>query len=261
MSLKHFSNLCKRTAVIGFAGLSILTAMEGIINFSAIAQLTLAEPIRPEDPQQGILVETDNQGVNESETELEQFLIHFNDAYLVYEPDQPGLQIAAQQNVLSYGLDWEIVQLKPYLYAFRQQNWQNFYWQVNTSRQEVYRVTNGTFGQLGGDQELMKMSVDTVGSPNSPERFFLRFQDAYLVRNRSGVLQIATEQNVLSYGSDWQVVELQPYLFQLKQDVWQGFHWQVNTSRQIAERINGETFGNLGGDSRESLNVEIEAVY
>ncbi|MBE9069551.1 hypothetical protein IQ260_23170 [Leptolyngbya cf. ectocarpi LEGE 11479] len=264
MSLKSFYNLCQRTAVIGFTGLSMLTAMEGIVSRSVAAQLAVAEPVIPEYLQLSILEEgnlTVNPDINKDETTLEQFLIHFNDAYLVYEPDQPGLQIAAQQNVLSYGLDWEIVQLKPYLYAFRQRNWQNFYWKVNTSRQEVYRVTNGTFGELGGDEELMEMSVDNVGSPESPDRFFLRFQDAYLVKAQDGVLQIATEQNVLSYGGDWQVVELKPYLFQLKQDVWQGFHWQVNTSRQIAERINGETFGQLGGDSRESLAVEIEAVY
>lgn len=193
--------------------------------------------------------------------ELQRFLIKFNDAYLVYEPGEPGLQIAAQSNVLSYGWDWEVVELKPYLYAFRQANWDGFYWKVNTSRKEVYRVTNGSFGELGGDQELLNMTVDTVGSPEAPERFTLDFVDAYLVRANDGVLQIATEGNVLSYGSDWEVVELQPYLFQLRQSVWKGFYWQVNTSREIAQRVNDDNFGQLSDRDRDDLDVQIEAVY
>lgn len=216
--------------------------------------LDVNQPVEPEAPP----VTNDYTLVRE---DLQRFLINFNDAYLVYEPGVPGIQIAAQNNVLSYGWDWEVVELKPYLYAFRQANWDGFYWQVNTSRKEVYRVTNGSFGELGGDKEQLEMSVDTVGSPEATERFMLRFVDAYLVRANDGVLQVATEGNVLSYGGDWEVAELQPYLFQLRQSVWKGFYWQVNTSREIVQRINDDNFGELSDRDRDDLDVQVEAVY
>lgn len=192
--------------------------------------------------------------------QLQRFLIHFNDAYLVHVPNSSTLQIAAQNNVLSYGQDWQVQQLKPYLYHFRQNNWQGFHWMVNTSRGEVYRVRGGSFGQLGGQQEKLDIGVDSVGDASNPDRFFLRFNDAYLVKANTGALQIATEGNVLSYGSDWEVKKLKPYLFQLRQRNWQNFRWQVNTSREIAQRISGGAFGSLSGQ-RSDLNVEVEAVY
>ena len=43
-----------------------------------------------------------------------------------------------------------------------------------------------------------------AGGPEEPDRFLLRFTDAYLVYEPDGgAPQIATEGNVLSYGQDW----------------------------------------------------------
>lgn len=280
------SELKKRLLLLSMAGLSVTLVDNGLFTRTAIAQLQYpnnvaelqvpapevgeadiflfdsTQPVDVYDPNRPAELAEDVLLPNQSAfDELQRFFLNFNDAYLVYEPGEPGLQIAAQRNVLSYGWDWEVVELKPYLYAFRQANWDGFYWKVNTSRKEVYRVTNGTFGELGGSGELMNMTVDTVGSPESPERFLLRFVDAYLVRASDGVLQIATEGNVLSYGGDWEVVELQPYLFQLRQSVWKDFYWQVNTSREIAERVNDNSFGELSSGDRDDLDLTVEAVY
>ncbi len=190
----------------------------------------------------------------------ERFLVNLNDAYLVHTPGTNSLQIASQGNVLSYGGDWEIVQMRPFLYHLRQQNWQGFYWKVNTSRQEVYRVEGGTFGELGGTDEVLNIGVEPVDSPDAPTRFFLRFNDAYLVYvPGNGTLQVAATGNVLSYGNDWQSVQMQPYLYHLRQNNWQGFYWKVNTSRQEVYRVEGGTFGELGG-TEEVLNLTVEPI-
>jgi hypothetical protein len=192
---------------------------------------------------------------------LQRFLLHFSDAYLVYEPSSRILQITAQNNVLSYGSDWEVVQMQPFLYHMRQAVWQGFYWKVNTSRREVYRVTNGVFGQLGGNEEILNIQVEPVDNAENPTRFFLRFVDAYLVYQPStGTLQITAQSNVLSYGSDWQVVQLQPGIFQLRQQVWQQFFWQIDTTTQQAVRVRNGVFGQPGGN-QEPLNMQVEAVY
>lgn len=188
----------------------------------------------------------------------ERFFVNLDDAYLVHEPGTNTLQIASQGNVLSYGGDWEIVQMRSFLYHLRQRNWQGFYWKVNTSRQEVYRTEGGTFGELGGTDELLNIGVEAIDNPDNPTRFFLRFNDAYMVYvPDSSTLQIAAASSVLSYGGDWQSEQMQPFLYHLRQNNWQDFYWKVNTSRQEVYRVGGGTFGELGGtDTALSLTVE-----
>lgn len=175
--------------------------------------------------------------------EPDRFLLRFTDAYLVHEPGGGNPQIVTEGNVLSYGQDWEIVQMRGFLYHMRQSNWEGFYWKVNTSRGEVYRVEGGTFGSLGGSEEVIEsISVDPVGDPEDPTRFLLRFSDAYLVYvPGSDTLQITAAGNVLSYGGDWSVTQDDPWVYDMSQNVWQDFHWKVNTAREIAYRVTDET--------------------
>lgn len=187
----------------------------------------------------------------------DRFFIDFNDAYLVYSTNSNSIQIAAQSNVLSYGQDWDKKKLKSYLYHIRLKTWQGFYWAVNTSRKEVYKVTGGTFGQMGGSLKKLPTTVDVVGDPNNPTRFLLRFKNAYLayiVSSKS--IQVIAEAMVLSYGGDWQKCQLKPYLYEIRQNVWKGFYWKINTGKKEAVRIRGAAFCGLGG-TYEKLNVGI----
>ncbi|MCJ7772422.1 MAG: hypothetical protein MUP22_04735, partial [Desulfobacterales bacterium] len=111
------------------------------------------------------------------EAASKQFFIDFKDAYLVYAPGNGTKQVVADGSVLSYGGDWQVSKLKPYLYHMRLKTWQGFYWKVNTSRKEVYQVTGGTFGQLGGSEKTKNFAVDVVGGrgEETPDRFMIKF--------------------------------------------------------------------------------------
>lgn len=222
----------------------------------------LVQPINPGLRNPGLVRHDDqNQGNNQPAAAVKRFKLKFQDAYLVHQPASNTTQIAAQGNVLSYGKDWQVRKMKPYLYHFKQNAWQGFYWAVNTSRKEVYRVRGGNFGQLGGQQQKINIGVDPVGNANNPTRFSLRFHDAYLVHQpANNTLQIAAEDNVLSYGGDWKVRKVKPYLFHLKQNVWNGFYWKINTSRKEAYRVKGGQFGQLGGNETR-MNMSINPVY
>lgn len=170
------------------------------------------------------------------------FRLQFHDAYLVYQPGSPGtLQIAAELNVLSYGNDWSRAAVKPFLYDLKLNSWSGFFWRVNTSRHEIYRVTGGTFGAIGGSETpVPNVTVDTVGNPNNPTRFFLRFGDSYLVKpHASSHVQITASNTVLSYGADWTVTQDAglPWVWHLSESVWKGFSWKVNLRRQRAYRV------------------------
>jgi len=182
----------------------------------------------------------------------DRFKIDFNNAYIVVTPAALSMQVAAEGSVLSYGNDWQIVQLRPYLYHMKQQNWQGFYWVVNTSRKELYKVTGNTFGTLGGDFLTLPANVSVVGGGNNnqPERFFIYFSNSYMIFvPSSSTLQIVGENAVLSYGTNWAKIQMKPYLYHFKLNSWQNFYWQVNTSRKQLYIVRNGQFGTYQGNS------------
>ncbi len=188
------------------------------------------------------------------------FMLRFSDAYLVYQVKSKNLQITAQNMVLSYGRDWQVKQLKPYLFHLRQKVWKGFFWKVNTSRKQVYRAKGGTFGRLGGTESVLNIRVDPVGGDNNPKRLMLRFSDGSLVyQPKAKSLQTSAHTTVLSYGGDWQSSQLKSYLYHLRQKVWKGFYWKVNTSRKQVYRVEGGKFGSLGGREKV-LDITVDVV-
>jgi hypothetical protein len=44
----------------------------------------------------------------------------------------------------------------------RLKTWRDFYWKVNTSRQQAWKTTGGTFCKIGGSDSELKMKVSVV---------------------------------------------------------------------------------------------------
>jgi hypothetical protein len=191
------------------------------------------------------------------------FFLDFVDAYLVYVPSSSTLQIATENMVLSYGDGWDKCQLKPYLYHLRRSDWDNFFWQVNTSRKEVIQINGGEFCSItkGTSRKKLDITVDVVGGQGDtqPDRFFLRFSKSYLAYEPgSDVFQIIGQLTVLSRGEDWERCRIYPYLYNLKLKTWKDFHWKVNTSRKQAWKTAGGTFCQIGGsDSELKMGVRV----
>ena len=61
--------------------------------------------------------------------------------------------------VVDYGREWEVIQMKDFLYQMRKPHWNDTFWKVNTSHREVYQVENGTFG---GTAETLDAEVRRV---------------------------------------------------------------------------------------------------
>ena len=192
--------------------------------------------------------------------DFDRFRIDFPQCSLVYVPATNILQIGASGRVLSAGTDWTVRQVYPYLYHLRLNSWSGFYWMVNTSRKEVYRVTNGTFGSIGGTQTKLNIAVETVGGTGGtvPTRFTLQFTDANLIYVRSTrLVQIAAQGNVLSTGHDWQKAEVYPYLIHIRHQNWSDFYWKVNTSRKEIYEQRGGTFGSISGGTQTLLSFPV----
>lgn len=94
----------------------------------------------------------------------------------------------------------------------------------------------------------------------APQTLMLDFTDAYLVfSNPSKSIQIAAQNTVLSYGSDWEKCQIYPYLYHIRQKFWKGFYWKVNTSKKEVYEVTGGTFCKLGG-SEKKLNIKVDVV-
>lgn len=171
-----------------------------------------------------------------------QIMLDLTDAYLVFVNPSKSIQIVAQNNVLSYGGDWEKCQIYPYLYHIRQNFWKSFYWKVNTSKKEVYEVTGGTFCKLGGNEKKLDIIVDVVGGSDTipPNRFFLRFKEAHFVYEISSkIMQLITGDKVLSYCQDFEKCNLTASVYHFKENVWQGFYWKVDTLQKKVWKVMG----------------------
>jgi hypothetical protein len=175
----------------------------------------------------------------------QRFFLDFKDAYLAYKKSTKSIQVIAEGNVLSYGGDWQKCQLKPYLFHIRQNVWKGFYWQVNTSRKEVYRVDGGSFCKVDGKKRKLPFRVDVSG-----DFFYLRLTKAYLVYvPASKTLQVAAELMVLSYGQDWQKCNLSTSIYHLMEKFWSNgkFYWKIDTVNKKAWRVKGGLFCKPGG--------------
>ncbi len=174
-----------------------------------------------------------------------------HNSYLVYDVDEDTLQIIALGRVISYGDGWEVKRIKSYLYELKAPDWQSFFWKVNTSRKQAWRVEGVAFGELGGNHEDLACSVEVVGSPSSPKRFILRFTEgsrtALIYHLRRGTVKLMAEGDPVML-HNWQVRRLKSYLYHLRHKNWRSFFWKVNTSRRQAWEVQGGRFGELGGE-------------
>jgi hypothetical protein len=210
-------------------------------------------------PQSGTAITTTQ--VHTVQTALpDRFKLHFSDAYLVFVPGKKTLQVIAQGNVLCYGEGLSVAAVKPYLFDIRHKFWKKFYWRVNTSRREVYRMRGTNYGRIGDSPAatIRGIRVETVGNPDSPSRFLLKFGQSfleYVPKNKE--IHFTVAGNILHRGREWQKCHRSPTLYHLKHKVWKGFYWQIDTKRRELSRITGGNFCKPGGEATR-LKVKVE---
>lgn len=195
-----------------------------------------------------------------SELTPERFMIHMDELNVVFSPDGKTLQVTDGARALSYGSDWEVAVLKDYLFHVRQKVWKGFYLKINSSRRMALKVTGGTFGQLGGTESPVKAGVSVIGGGNVKVTFGPAADPYLVVVPATKTMQIAAEGMVFSYCGDWQFAVVHPYLFHLKQNVWKGFYWKVNTSRKEIYLTTGTHFGVIGDASETTLPWRVTVV-
>lgn len=191
---------------------------------------------------------------------VKSFMLHFPKAYLVSSGSTTQL-IAG--NPISYGQDWEVKKLKSFLYHVKHTNWKDFFWQVNTSREVVNLVREGTFGRMGGVQTKERMSVVSYPNKETPSRFQLYFDDCYLIHSPPSTLQVMGAGKVLQREDAWNVRKISSTEYHLKNKAWRtNLFWKVDLAGKKASKFRGTSkFGESGAESAERLDAVVEVRY
>jgi hypothetical protein len=182
----------------------------------------------------------------------QQLALDLKDIHLAYKKSFDSLQILTGSDVISHGSDWEKCRLKPHLYHIRQENWNNFFWEIDTAKKEVYKVNSGEFCRASGDKRKIPAAVEESG-----DFIYIRFPIVSLVyvpADKS--IQVKTAGSVLSDGRNWESCNLSNSVYHLKEEFWSFSYWKVDTLEKKAWRIKGKPFCKPGGKG-ESLEASV----
>jgi hypothetical protein len=182
------------------------------------------------------------------------FSLQLTGAYLIITKSTRSIQVAAEGAVLSYGDDWLKCRVTPTLFHIKQKFWKNFFWAVDTTHNVVFKVESGSFCKEGGYS--IRLPGITVSSTAAQVRLnFSRASLNYLTDSRA--LQVQAERAVLSYGTDFEKCNLNPYTFQIKQKFWRNFYWSVNTSTGKVHKNTGTFCKNNPPGSQLNIKVRV----
>ncbi len=77
--------------------------------------------------------------------------LRLEDTQLEYEPGTRKFNILSFGDAIVYTPFWQTCKLETHLYQFKHVNWNDFFWEVNTFKKEVKRIsTGGKFCRTGG---------------------------------------------------------------------------------------------------------------
>ena len=239
-------------------------ALKGKVDKPLVADVDRSGVIVNQD-RSGVIINTDRSGVltdppkGSTVKTPKRIVLTMNESSLVYMISQQSLQVISQGNVLSYGRDWEVKQVRSYLYHIKNKRWGSRFWQVNTARREVLQINGGVFGKVSRGKSQAKLSIK-VDTPK--DRFILRLPETKLVyRTAYRSLKVTSLGLVLTDGSDWTTCRRSGQIFHLKQNRWKKFFWKVDILSKTVRRIRESTFCKTTSGSGTRINVSINAVY
>ncbi|MCP4215381.1 MAG: hypothetical protein GY765_12035 [bacterium] len=78
---------------------------------------------------------------------------------LTYETETGKFTLTSHLTSIAHPSSWVTLRLKSHLYRIRNTSWQGFFWEVDTFRKKVNRITNGQFNAEGGTATPLPLEV------------------------------------------------------------------------------------------------------
>lgn len=88
-----------------------------------------------------------------------QLILKLSKTQLEFEPATGKFKLQTFGDSIAYIPFWKVARLKAHLYQFCYTLWQDFFWEVDTFKKQVSRVTGGTFGKEGGTAAPLNLNL------------------------------------------------------------------------------------------------------
>jgi hypothetical protein len=88
-----------------------------------------------------------------------ELILKLSKTQLEFEPTTGKFRLHTFGDSIAYIPFWKVARLKAHLYQFNFTLWQDFFWEVDTFKKQVSRVTGGTFGKEGGTAAPLNLNV------------------------------------------------------------------------------------------------------
>ena len=88
-------------------------------------------------------------------------VLKLTDARLRYEPASGKLELLTVGDQIAYIPFWSVARIQSHIYQFKYNTWNDFFWEVDTFKKEVTRITGGIFGKEGGTAAPVPITVTT----------------------------------------------------------------------------------------------------
>jgi hypothetical protein len=179
-------------------------------------------------------------------------IVDMCDTRLTYEPTGFKLQVDCQGKLLSNGKDWRKCMIKPYIHQLKHLDWKNFFWEVNTLSQTVWKITGTPFCKTGGNARQIKAKVQVNGGSRTtpPTRFTILLADTRMeLEPASRGFKIDAYDTPLAYLPLWHHCQVQPHLYHVKNALWPDSFWEVDCHKKQVNVIVGGKFCNPGGSA------------
>lgn len=86
-------------------------------------------------------------------------VLNLSDARLRYEIASGKLELKTAGDQIAYIPFWNVARIQAHIYQFKYNTWQDFFWEVDTFKKEVKKITGGFFGKEGGTQTPIPLTV------------------------------------------------------------------------------------------------------
>ena len=95
------------------------------------------------------------------EVQGDRVILKLSDTRLEYEPAAGKFRILVYGDQIAHIPSWNVAKLESHIYQFKHALWMSSFWQVNTAKKQVGRITGGHFGTMGGTAAVLDISVQT----------------------------------------------------------------------------------------------------
>jgi len=179
---------------------------------------------------------------------------------LVYNPATYDLSVTCAGLVLSETKEWRKCNIKPDIFQVKHAAWEDFLWEINTTKAIVNELKGGNFCKRDGVAKVVNFKIDAPGGTTTtpPSQVTLSLSDCRIEYSiQDGKLKILANESQLAYLPLWQIAKAKPSVYQVKNQNWGDVFLEIDAVKKEVRKVTGGKFG-YPSETGEALNLTVD---